>query len=196
MRCFVAVDLSDETRDAIADAQAGLRAAAPRADVGWIDPAKMHLTLKFLGEVEESRREAIETALADVARRHGPFALTAGGAGAFPGPSRPRVLWTGLVAGLREIGLLAVDVERACAPLGFPPEARPFRGHVTLGRVRTPRGIARVMRAMDALDGAVFGTWTVREVVLYRSHLGGSHGARYEALARFALGGGSAGEDG
>jgi len=196
MRCFVAVDLSDETRDAIAKAQADLRAAAPRADVGWIDPAKMHLTLKFLGEVEEARRDAIDTALADVARRHGPFALTAGGAGAFPGPSRPRVLWTGLVGGLREIGLLAVDVERACARLGFPLEARPFRGHVTLGRVRSPRGVGRAIRAMDALDGAVFGTWTVREVVLYRSHLGGSHGARYEALGRFGLGGGSAGEDG
>jgi 2'-5' RNA ligase len=196
VRCFVAVDLSDETRDAIAAAQAGLRVAAPRADVGWIDPAKMHLTLKFLGEVEESRRDAIEATLAGVARRHGPFALTAGGAGAFPGPSRPRVLWTGLTAGLREIGLLAADVERACVPLGFPLEARPFRGHVTLGRVRTPRGVGRVLRAMETLEGATFGTWTVREIVLYRSHLGGgSRGSRYEALARFPLGG-SAGEDG
>ena len=196
MRCFVAVDLAAETRDAIAAAQAKLRAAAPRAEVGWIDPAKMHLTLKFLGEVDETRRDGIEEALGDVARRHAQFVLTAGGAGSFPGPSRPRVLWIGLTGGLREIGLLAADVERACAPLGFPPEARPFRGHVTLGRVRSPRGIGRVVRAMEALDGAVFGRWTVHEVVLYRSHLGGSRGARYEALGRFALGTGSATDDG
>jgi RNA 2',3'-cyclic 3'-phosphodiesterase len=194
MRCFVAVDLSDEAREAIAAAQARLRATAPRAEVGWIDPAKMHLTLEFLGEVAEQQRGGIEGALADVAARHAPFALTAGGAGTFPGPSRPRVLWVGLAAGLREIGLLAADVERACAPLGFPPEGRPFRGHVTLGRVRNPRGVGRVVRALRELDGATFGTWTVREVVLYRSHLGGSRPARYEALARFPLG--SAADDG
>ena len=188
MRCFVAVDLSDEARDAIAAAQARLRAASPRAEIGWTDPAKMHLTLKFLGEVEEERRDAIEAALAAVAERHAAFATTAGGAGSFPGPSRPRVLWAGLTAGLREIGLLAADVERACAPLGVPPDARPFRGHVTVGRVRAPRGIGRVMRALGELDGTTFGTWTVREVVFYRSHLRGARGARHEALARFALG--------
>jgi 2'-5' RNA ligase len=189
MRCFVAVDLSDQTRDAIGAAQARLRATAPRAEIGWIDPAKMHLTLKFLGEVDEEQRGAIEDALAVVARRHAPFLLTAGGAGTFPGPSRARILWVGLTAGLREIGLLAADVERTCVPLGFPPEARPFRGHVTLGRVRAPRGVGRVVRAMQALDRAAFGTWTVPELVFYRSHLGGSRGARYEALARFAFGG-------
>jgi 2'-5' RNA ligase len=196
MRCFVAIDLPAETRDAIGAAQARLRATSPRAEIGWIDPAKMHLTLEFLGEVDEAQHDAIDAALAAVAGRHAPFALTAGGAGTFPGPARPRVLWTGLTQGLREIGLLAADVERACASLGFPPEARPFRGHVTLGRVRSPRGVGRVVRGMAALDGATFGTWTVREIVFYRSHLGGSHGSRYEALARFALVGGSAGKDG
>jgi 2'-5' RNA ligase len=196
VRCFVAVDLPAAVRDAIGDAQARLRAAGPRAEIGWIDPAKMHLTLKFLGEVDETQRDAIEAALAGVAGRHAPFALTGGGAGSFPGPSRPRVLWTGLTAGLREIGLLAADVELACTPLGFPLEARPFRGHVTLGRVRSPRGIGRVMRAMEPLDGATFGTWTVHEIVFYRSHLGGSHGSRYEALARFALRTGSAADHG
>jgi 2'-5' RNA ligase len=67
---------------------------------------------------------------------------------------------------------------------------------VTIGRVRAPRGVARVVRAMQAFDGTTFGTWTVGEIVLYRSHLGGSHGARYEALARFGLGAGSAGAEG
>ncbi len=196
MRCFVAIDLSAETRDAIADAQAGLRAIAPRADIGWIDPAKMHLTLKFLGEVDEAQREPIGTALASVGHAHAPFELAAAGAGTFPGPARPRVLWVGLKSGLREIGLLAADVERACAPLGFPPEARPFRGHVTLGRVRAPRGVGRVVRAMSALQGTTFGTWTAREIVLYRSHLGGGRGARYEPLARFPIDASSARERG
>jgi 2'-5' RNA ligase len=106
------------------------------------------------------------------------------------------VLWVGLAAGLREIGLVAAEVERACTPLGFPPEARPFRGHVTLGRVRAPRGIGPVVRAMEALQGVTFGTWTVRDIVFYRSHLGGARGARYEALARFVLDAASAREHG
>lgn len=195
VRCFVAIDLSAETREAIAAAQTRLRAAAPRAEIGWIDPSKMHLTLKFLGEVDDGQREVITAALEAVARAHAPFEVTVGGAGTFPGPVRPRVLWVGLSGGLREIGLVATDVERACEALGFPPEARPFRGHVTLGRVRAPRGVRRVVRAMEALRGTTFGTWTAREIVFYRSHLGGSQGARYEALARFALDAGSAREN-
>ena len=108
--------------------------------------------------------------------------------GAFPGPARPRVLWVGLSGGLREIGRLAADVERACVPLGVPLAARPFRGHVTIGRVRTPRSIGRVLGAMEAFAAQAFGTWTVREIVLYRSHLHGAAGSVYEPLARFPLG--------
>ena len=196
MRCFVAVDLSSEARHAIAGAQASLRVVGPRAEVSWVDPVKMHLTLKFLGEVAEDALAAVTRAVGAVAQRHAPFTLVAGGLGVFPGRSRPRVLWAGLTGGLREIGLLAVDVERACAPLGFPPEARPFRGHVTLGRVRSPRSLVRVLDAMDALAERSFGTWTVEDVVLYRSHLHGSRGSVYEPLARLALGSESERENG
>ena len=193
MRCFVAVDLPPGTRDAIATAQATLRTAGPRADVGWVDPTKLHLTLKFLGEVADDGLVALRSALATVARRHAPFAVVAGGMGVFPGRARPRVLSAGLMGGLREIGLLAVDVERACVPLGFPPDARPFRGHVTIGRVRSPRSLGRVLGAMDDLAERSFGSWTVDEAILYRSHLRGSAGSLYEPLARLALGDDSGG---
>lgn len=187
MRCFVAVDLPDDVRAAVAAVQADARAAAPRADVAWVDATKLHLTLKFLGEVEDDAVPAVRDAIEDVARRHAPFATAAGGAGQFPDPARPRVLWIGLTAGLREIGLLAAEIERACLPLGFPLDARPFRGHVTIGRVRTPQSIARVVKTLAAVPAAL-GAWTVRDVVLYRSHLRGAQGSRYEALARATLG--------
>ena len=189
MRCFVAVDLSDEAREAIAAAQARLRAAGPRADVAWVDAAKLHLTLKFLGEVAESALAGLRATLDEVADRHAAFALVAGGMGGFPSRTRPRVLWAGLTDGLREIGRLAADVERACAALGWAMEARPFRGHVTIGRVRSPRGLSRVVNALGTLENARFGAWTVREIVLYRSHLRGSAGSVYEPLARILLGG-------
>ena len=187
MRCFVAVDVPDDVRAAVAAVQADARAAAPRADVGWVDASKLHLTLKFLGEVADDVVPAVRDVVVDVARRHAPFDTAAGGAGQFPSPARPRVLWIGLTAGLREIGLLAAEIERALLPLGFPLEARPFRGHMTLGRVRSPRGIARVVKALDAAPVAL-GAWTVRDVVLYRSHLRGAQGSLYEPLARAALG--------
>lgn len=188
MRCFVAVDLPDDVRAAVAAVQADVRGAAPRADVGWVDAGKLHVTLKFLGDVRDDVVPDVRAALEDVARRHAPFEAAVGGTGQFPSRTRPRVLWTGLTGGLREIGLLAADVERVCVPLGFPAEARPFRGHVTIGRVRSPRGVARIVSAM-AKAPVDFGRWTVREVVLYRSHLRGSQGSRYEPLARIRLGG-------
>lgn len=187
MRCFVAVDLPAETRDAVAAAATALRTANPRADVAWTRPEKMHLTLKFLADVPEDAEPELAAALAAVAARHAAFALTAGGVGCFPSTSQPRVLWAGLTAGVRELGRLAAEVEYACVPLGYPLEARPFRGHLTIGRVRSPRGVGRVVAAMDRFAGAVFGAWTVGEIVLYRSHLHGSAGSTYEALGRFAL---------
>jgi 2'-5' RNA ligase len=187
MRCFVAVDVPEDVRAAVGALQAGARAAAPRADVAWVEPAKLHLTLKFLGEVADDAVPDVRTALEAVARRHEPFATAAGGTGQFPSGARPRVLWVGLTAGLREIGLLAAEIERAYLPLGFPLDPRLFRGHITIGRVRSPGGIARAVNAMAAATAAL-GAWTVRDVVLYRSHLRGVKGSLYEPLARATLG--------
>ncbi len=183
MRCFVAIDLPDDVRAAVAAAQQRLRDVAPKADVRWTSPAAIHLTLKFLGEVADV--EPVRAAIAEVASRHGPIALAAGGLGAFPGPSRPRVLWAGITAGIRELGLLAADVERVVAPLGFAPDARPFRGHLTLARVRSPRGLGRIGAVLGA-DASSFGAWTATDVVLYRSHLRPT-GSIYEPLARLDL---------
>jgi 2'-5' RNA ligase len=188
MRCFVAIDLPDDVRAALGGAQARLRAAAPRADVRWVDPGKMHLTLKFLGEVAEERLGGVRDALDRVTGPTCPFAVACTGLGVFPGPSRPRVVWAGITGGLRELGLLAAQVERVVEPLGFLPERRPFRGHITLGRVRSPRGVGPMTRALEQAGGADFGGRMVTEVVLYRSHLS-PKGARYEPIARFPLAG-------
>jgi 2'-5' RNA ligase len=185
VRCFVAIDLSDDVRVALDAAQGRLRAAAPRADVRWVATAGLHLTLRFLGEVAEERLAGVRQALEGVTAAVRPFDIRCAGLGVFPGPARPRVVWAGVTDGLRELGLLAAGVERALEPLGFAPERRPFRGHVTLGRVRSPRGVARLTRALDQTP---FGAWTVTEVVFYRSHLS-PKGSRYEALARLPLAG-------
>jgi 2'-5' RNA ligase len=191
VRCFIAIDLSDEVRASLDAVQGRLRASAPRADVRWVAPAGMHLTLKFLGEVPEADLAGVRSALAAAATPAASIALACRGLGAFPGLTRPRVLWAGLRGGLSEVGQLAAACERSLEPLGYAPEKRPFRGHVTLGRVRSPRGLGPVVRAVEAASEADFGSWTATEVVLYRSHLRRS-GAVHEPLERVRLGRGVA----
>jgi len=188
MRCFVAIDLSPEVRAAIVRAQAGLRAGAPHADVRWLDPGGMHLTLAFLGEVREEQVAAVESALAAAMTPRPPLGLVASGLGGFPSARRPRVVWAGIVGEGEALGRTAAAVASALVPLGFRAEERPFRGHVTLARVRSPRGLQPLGDAVAAGVRADFGAWTAREVVLYRSHLRTS-GAVYEPLVRLPFGG-------
>jgi len=186
MRCFVALDLPGDVRAALERAQDRLRAAAPKADLRWVAPVSLHLTLKFLGQVADDRAAAVQAAVEGVARATSPIALACAGLGVFPGPRRPRVVWAGISSGLREIGVLASALERALEPVGFPPEGRPFRGHATLGRIRSQRGLAPLAAALQAASGEDFGRWTASEIVLYRSHLR-STGSVYEPLARLPL---------
>jgi 2'-5' RNA ligase len=187
VRCFIAVDLSDEVRSALDAAQGRLRARAPRADVRWVDAAGMHLTLQFLGEVSDARLPGVRTALTAAATTASPMALTCRGLGAFPGLARPRVVWAGMRGAVGDLSGLAAACQRACEPLGFAPETRPFRGHVTLARVRSPRGFGPLARIIEAAADDDFGAWTVAEVVLYCSHLRRT-GSVYEALDRVPLG--------
>ena len=189
MRCFVAVDLSAEVRAAVAAVQARVRAAAPRADVRWLDPHAFHLTLKFLGAVSDERVAAVSAAL-EGAASGAPLELEARGLGAFPTIQRPRVLWAGIAAGAPRLVALAEAVERALVPLGCPPEARPFRAHLTIARVRSPRDAGALAKAIEAEGAVALGTWTAGEVVLYQSHLKPT-GAVHERVARHRLRGAS-----
>jgi 2'-5' RNA ligase len=188
MRCFVAVDVPADVRAAVGRVEAALRAAARTADVRWVDPAQLHVTLKFLGAAAAERLPALLGALETVARGAGALRLEARGVGGFPSPRRPRVVWVGVAGEVAALGALAAAVERAVEPLGFPPEGRPFRAHLTLGRVRSPRGLGRLARAIEGAGQPEFGAWTASELVLYQSHLRPT-GAVYEAMARLPLGG-------
>jgi RNA 2',3'-cyclic 3'-phosphodiesterase len=159
--------------------------AAP--DVGWVSPDNLHLTLKFLGGVEPGRLAGIEVALARVAVEARPFDLAVRGLGAFPTPSRPRVLWAGVAAGGEALGALARRVDDALAALGFEREARAYSPHVTLGRVRMPRRDASLAAALAAGAGTDFGHARVARLDLMRSDLS-PRGARYSSLASWPIG--------
>jgi 2'-5' RNA ligase len=191
VRCFVAVDVPAEVRARLTAVTERLRRATPRADVRWSGADTMHVTLKFLGEVEDARIVDVTGALAMVAAAQRPLALGARGLGGFPSNSRPRIVWAGLTGQVERLGALAQAVDRALAGLGFPPEQRPFQGHLTIGRVRSPRGAERLAAVLRAEAETSFGAWTVDELVLYRSLLRPT-GAVHEARARLALGPGGA----
>lgn len=178
LRLFVAVEVPEPVRAAVDAVLAALRPRAPQAN--WTAAAGWHLTLAFLGGVEAERVEAVEDALAQAAGEVEPFTLRLDGTvGTFGG----RVLWAGL-EGSAPLAALAGHVRDALAPLGFPPEERPFHAHLTLARAR--RG-GRLPRDLAADYAGPRPAWRVERLALMRSRLGRG-GARYEVHASWPLG--------
>lgn len=177
--------LEERVRAALGAAIERLREAA--RDVAWVAPANLHLTLKFLGQVDGRRLDEIAAGLRDAVAGSGAFDAVVTGLGAFPSPTRPRVVWAGVGEGARRLTDLAGRVERACAALGFPPEERPFSAHVTLGRVRVPRRDDRLAGLLAAAAREDFGRARVERVALMESRLS-PRGPRYTERASAALG--------
>ena len=178
MRLFVAVELPAVVRGALAAAVDRLRPLA--LDVAWVASQNVHVTLKFLGEVDAGRLVAVRDALGQAAAVD-PFDVRVRGLDAFPAPASPRVLWAGIADGAEGLGMLAHRVDDALAGAGFPREDRPFAAHVTLGRVRQPRRTPALAAAIDGARALDFGPVHVDQVVLVRSELS-PRGARHTAL--------------
>ena len=184
MRLFVALDLDDGARVAIAALQHRvIQALAADRSIRMVDPARMHVTLAFLGEVVERDVPAIVDALS-VSIDTRPFVVEFQGLGVFPPRGAPRVLWLGVGPGESEIVRLQREVAARLECLGVTLEPRPFHPHLTLARWRTSRPAARE-RALSAEPGAVARV-NVDRVTLYQSRLSPA-GPAYTALARATL---------
>ncbi len=184
MRLFVAIDLNAELKAALADLQGQLRRAWPGADVRWVDPSGIHLTLKFLGEVGANKVDAVVRALAEAVAGVEPFELKLEGLGCFPSERRARVVWVGVKEPTGRLARLQRQVEVSLEGLGFAPEGREFVPHITLGRLRIPANFPPVN---EGLARQQVGRMRVREVVLMESRLSPT-GATYRAVSAFSLG--------
>jgi 2'-5' RNA ligase len=167
IRSFVAIDVEPAVRAALRTLQTEF--VDTRADVRWVRPEGLHVTLKFLGAVEAARLEAVHTALVAALAERPPLCLSVRGLGAFPSWRRPRVVWVGLAGeGLAE---LAACAEHTLTGLGFLAEGRPFTPHLTLGRVNSLRGWPRLEDLIKTHLQDDFGDSRIDAVTIYRSTL-------------------------
>jgi RNA 2',3'-cyclic 3'-phosphodiesterase len=183
MRLFVAVHLPEEIKGRLARLQERLRSA--QSEVSWVKPAGLHITLKFLGEVEPKRVDRIRPALAEAAGGVTAFSMEVAGVGTFGGRI-PRVVWVGVKAGSEPLTALARRVEDCLGRVGFPKEKRGFTAHLTLGRVRSPRNLESLQVALQGEAAGEFGTAPVSRFSLMRSELNPS-GAIHTELEGFSL---------
>lgn len=135
IRSFIAIELPPPIRAELGSLEEKLKGGR-HPFVKWVDPDGIHLTLKFLGGVDSNLVPEIIEALTRIAQPAVPFSLQLGGLGVFPGWQRPQVVWVGMGGEVDKLAGLQKDIEAALSPLGFAPESRPFRAHLTLGRLR------------------------------------------------------------
>jgi RNA 2',3'-cyclic 3'-phosphodiesterase len=184
IRAFIALTLDAKVIERIADISSQLRPEI--SGVRWVAPANFHLTLKFLGGIDEARVEPIEARLCEQLCLFPRFSINAKGLGVFPNSKQPRVLWVGLTGD--RLVALASRVEAALQQLGFAPETRQFTPHLTIGRWRqadlASKSLDRQLEYWRAYD---FGISRVESVSLIQSVLK-SEGASYNRLATVPLG--------
>jgi 2'-5' RNA ligase len=180
MRAFIAIDLPEPVRAALAAAQQRMRSVAPEAR--WTRPEGIHLTLKFLGEISDAQTKQVVEALT-MLQAFDPFSVEVKEFGFFPHERRPRVFWAGLAAppALQE---LAARVESQLEKRGFAREERAFTPHLTLARFQVPRPQPALVTAVGEWANPSLGSFEASEFFLFESKLSPS-GAQYRKVMRF-----------
>jgi 2'-5' RNA ligase len=188
IRAFIAIELPAELRKMMGEFQAGLM--RPRQGfVKWVNPASVHLTLKFLGNVRSKQLDSIKRELDDIAKDSKAFSIVTSETGCFPDLKRPRVFWLGLDGDIEELLKLQAKIDEALSRIGFPRENRPFTAHLTLARIKEEGSTADRLEFSQLVKDARFErtfSMKVENVYLMRSQLAAA-GAVYTRLAEFPL---------
>jgi len=188
MRAFIGIEVSDGTREALGEAVRELGTCG--AQVKWVAAANLHLTIKFLGEIDETTAESVKGAMRLVVSGQGAvagggFEFEVAGLGCFPPRGTPRVVWAGVMRGADAVTRVQGKLESALKPLGFEQE-RDFVPHVTLGRVKAARGAEKLLPPIEKQAERTFGVCRAAELVLFESVLT-PKGAMYSVVARQTL---------
>jgi RNA 2',3'-cyclic 3'-phosphodiesterase len=184
-RIFIAIELPEFIREKLIRHSMKLRELAPGAQASWSRPENVHLTLKFIGEVEQTRAAQLSEATERAAEKCTSFRVGVAGCGAFPPRGAPRVLWIGLNDPQGKLAKLHAELEHECGRVGFAKEIRAFHPHLTLARLRKPdhaKALAAAHQEMQ-FEGEEF---KASEVLVVRSELS-SAGSKYTTLSRHSL---------
>jgi 2'-5' RNA ligase len=183
VRLFIAIEIPETIRNTFASLLKEFRASAPH--LKWVRAENLHVTLKFLGETDASKLDALQNVLASI-RSPEPVHLEFRGLGFFPNEKRPRVLWAGMEA-FPNLQTLAADIDQAAHSLGFPLEQRPFTPHLTLARLPLPGIPPKLLQAMNDINektGHSFGSLRTTTFHLIESKLKPA-GAEYTTVQTF-----------
>jgi len=184
IRSFIAIPLNPEIISRIEKTQEELKTLP--ADVKWVNPKSIHLTLKFLGNIEEGSIETIAQGIQDGIKGFKPWSAAVKNMGAFPSLKSPRVVWIGIEDQRGELVKLQNHIEKEMSKLGFEEERRKFSAHLTLGRVRSSRGKDELVKYLLDEREQVFGEIKVDRVILFKSELKLT-GAVYTVLKEFTF---------
>ena len=187
IRSFLALDPPEEILREIGRVQNRLRKLI-HGDVRWIRPESIHLTLKFFGDISGNDVANISAVAGKAAAEVRPFDLAIGGAGVFPDPHRPRIIWLGMNGEVARLVTFQQGMERALREIGFPPEERPFRPHLTLGRIKIPKGLIGLAGVLEKGETYTAGRFTASGLGLFKSDLT-LRGAIYTRLAGYPFAG-------
>ncbi|MEP6708067.1 MAG: RNA 2',3'-cyclic phosphodiesterase [Pyrinomonadaceae bacterium] len=184
-RVFCAINLPPAVHERVREHITRLRASAPDARANWNRDDKLHLTIKFLGDMGPERVADLSLAATHAVSAMKPFTLAAEGCGAFPPHGEPRVLWIGIVDAAGELARLYERLEEQCSARGFKLEQRPFRPHLTIARLRRTQDARRLAAIHRELDFART-EFNVGELLVIRSELD-SDGSRYTEISRHMM---------
>ncbi len=179
LRAFVAVPIPDSVTVFIRQVQARLQSSG--MNIRWVAANKIHLTLKFLGQIDPSRVPGVATTMDAVAGSIPPFLLGAGGPGMFPNHRRARVLWVGLDGNIERLMAIQAALESGLGPVGFREETRPFHPHLTIGRSRRRLDAETLGASLESMKDVASDSFRVERLVLYKSMLSPA-GAEYARL--------------
>ncbi|MCM8789577.1 MAG: RNA 2',3'-cyclic phosphodiesterase [Candidatus Omnitrophica bacterium] len=182
MRVFIAIALPKEIKLKLAKLQDELKSSG--ADVKWVEPDNIHLTLKFLGEIDDKQLSAVYKAIEESVKEKQAFSLRISSLGAFPKINYPRVIWLGVDKGDMEVKQIAKDLEERIQKIGIPKDDRAFSSHITIGRVRTGRNKDKLVEGLNKL-AEVYSSesleFEVKKITLFKSTLT-PKGPIYEAI--------------
>lgn len=184
MRTFIAVGITDDIRKNIAGVQSELK--KHDVNIKWVKPENIHITLKFLGEIEEGKineiYENIKVSVDDIER----FSISVEEAGAFPSLKSPRVVWVGVSEGSQRLVILNQRIENALASIGFEKEKRAFSAHITIGRIRSSKNVKLLAERIGDMKKVSLGRALIENILVMKSNLT-PRGPVYSVLKKVEL---------